>query len=139
MPRSKNPETFGPEYEQLLLTMGQKSSLRIDLPTSSTCHTMRRKYYSYVEALRQSGRRPDLLQIANAVSVTVNESEGAVEGHPLHYLWFFRTEDAWDNTAIRQALGLEKGFAESGGAEVRGPVTAQDDLKAKLAEIRGRK
>lgn len=132
MPRSKRTIAFGPEYEQLLLRWSQApgGSLTLQLQTPNAAHSLRSKLYAYFAALRHENTRPDLIRLSDMVALRCASSALVV----------YHRDDSWDAEALRNALGLEKGFAEGAGSTgiVMSP-SAQSAALEKLAEIRKRK
>lgn len=107
MPRSKVPAVYGPEYEQLLLTAFANSfdtTYKLALPDPALSRALSKKTYAYWNALRTENTRPDLIELCNKLSIRIVGEE----------MWFFRRTDSWDAVAIRNAMGLEKGFADLG-------------------------
>lgn len=134
MPRNNSLENYGPEYEQLLLRasngLSQKSSefvVQFERPDIAT--SIRARTYGYFKALRTSNLRPDLSALATNISMRIAGSA----------LVFFRRENSEDVVAIRNALGLDAGFAEHGGiAGVVAPTSGQTDALDRLRAIRNR-
>ena len=113
MPRTTRADAYGPEYEQLLLL--------------SFASSMKRKVYAYWKALRTENLRPDLVEKSNLLSLRV---EGGA-------LVVFRREDAWDARALRESMGLEKGFADTIGSGVLVAKSPTDALVERLHQLRG--
>jgi len=131
MPRSTRPQAYGPEYEQLLLTAHAAATrtgswLCPMAQGPSHAHALKRKVHAYFAALRKAGDRPELIAQADRLSLRVTGPA----------LEFFLREDSWDSVAIREVLGLPKGFAELGGAPVLAPPTAHSDMLEKLKALR---
>lgn len=131
MPRSQRTVTYGPEYEQLLLRAHGWGDLgyQVNFDSATMARFLRSKVYAYFKALRKEGDRPDLIKMSDELSLRV-------EGMSLH---FFRREDSWDAVALRNALGLEKGFAELGGTQVAVSPAAKAAMLEKLTELRKKK
>lgn len=135
-PRDTTPPKYGPEYEQLLLSAWEHCQsgepFRLPFANEKLASSMRQKMYAYFRALRREGLRMDLVERADAVNV---RAEGAV-------MVILRVEDSWDHVAIREALGLKKGFAYEGmapdGSELHIPDIASNRLMSKLQEVRER-
>lgn len=70
MPRSLVPETFGPEYPELLRRAQRDGRLILPFSTKRDAHLFRLRLYSYFRALRADGRAKDLIALANAFSIT---------------------------------------------------------------------
>jgi hypothetical protein len=106
MPYSTRSASFGPEFEQLLITAhdGCMKSRSFLLPLESTSHaySMKMRVYAYFKALRLEADRPVLVEMSEKLCLRV-------EGQALR---FGLREDAWGVTAIRKALGLPDGFSE---------------------------
>lgn len=128
MPRSTRPATYGPEYEHFLLAFKSQGQVVVPLPTPGHAATFRGKLYSYFSALRKAASRPDLIAIVDSLSLTIENCSVCA----------FPIEDSWDNCALRDALGLEKGAALP-PADLPLPAaepTAQQKLLDKLASLR---
>jgi hypothetical protein len=128
MPRAQRTAAYGPEYEQLLLQAHSKAANGHAVPFESTAQarSLQFRVYAYFTALRKEALRPDLIKLSEELSMRV-------EGNNL---CFFRKEDSWDAIAIRNALGLEKGFAELGGTQVAIAAPAKEAMLDKLTELR---
>ena len=131
MPRSTRPATYGPEYEHFLLQFKAQGHVTIPLPSPGHAATFRGKLYAYFKALRKANTRPDLITIVDSLSLTIDSN--AVCAFPI--------EDSWDNCALREALGLEKGAALPAATPLQPPSepTAQEKLLDKLASLRARR
>lgn len=109
MPRSRRPQAYGDEYEQLLLrsfTASAQGDFTLQLESPNAAASLKSKVHAYFTALRASGAHPDLVTMADQLSVRTAGSA----------LVLYRREDSWDARALRAALGLEKGFNEVGQA-----------------------
>lgn len=128
MPRSTRPAAYGPEYEHFLHQFKVKGQVVIHLTSPGHAATLRGKLYAYFKALRKVNERPDLIAIVDSLSLTIDGSS----------LVAFPVEDSWDNCALRDALGLEKGAAlpQPPVPQPTGEPTAQQKLLDKLATIR---
>lgn len=129
MPRSRRPTAYGPEYEQLLLRSFTESAngdftLQMDSPNAAA--SLRAKIYAYFSALRKSSPDSDSVQMCNRLSLRCAGSA----------LVIFRSEDSWDARALRNALGLEEGFADVGGST--GVIAPSSPNLEKLREIRSK-
>jgi hypothetical protein len=134
MPRLNTLESFGDEYEQLLLRVHEalenQKEYAVQFDESGTASSMRTRVYQYFKALRNSTSRPDLTALCTNVSL---RTAGAA-------LVFFHSSDTTDKIALRKALGLSDGFAD--GTDTRGVIAPQSGLSShldKLASIRSRK
>ena len=130
MPRSTRIVTYGPEYEQLLLlAFAAEGEKRFPLPSYSLALSLKMRVYAYFKALRTERSRPDLIEKADQLSVRVDGPD----------LILFRREDAWDKQLLRSAMGLEKGFADSGQEGILIAKSPTDLLMEKLATLRQEK
>src|ERR1700743_2997816 len=111
MARSTRLSSYVPEYEQLVLRaysklqhaqLSDNAEFVLQLATPALANSLRFKTYGYFTALRNSTERPDLLGMIETLAIRVAGSA----------LVIYRREDSWDSTALREALGLGKGFAE---------------------------
>lgn len=141
MPRTQRTEGYPPEYEQVLFRAVQSPNgeLRLPMPSYKVAVAMKSKLYSYFSALRKAGVRQDLINTSDQFSMRCEppgEDSRAC-------LVIFRKEDSWDAQALRDALGLTKGFADLGqpanAPAVAVSPTAHAAMLDKLAEIRKRK
>lgn len=136
MPRSDRSASYGPEYEALLLrahaacTCSVSKVYEMPLTTPSMASSIKSKIYAYFKSLRREGLRPDLIQLADQLSLRVSGTS----------LEFFLRADSWDAVAIRQALGLVDGFADLGSESgiVSAPAGRSESAKEKLEAIRRR-
>lgn len=120
MTSPKSLHSFGPEYEHLLNAAFANPPLAVPMPSERHAKSFRGKLYAYFAALRSANLRPDLIEKANALALTL-EGPAVV----------LRLRSAsWDNVLIRSALGLDVGEAPAL------PMTSQDALLARLAQIR---
>ena len=71
------------------------SPINISLPSDSQAHALRTKLYSYFKALRTTESSPELIAVADALTLTV----------VLDVLTVSRKSDQWDAVALRAALG----------------------------------
>ena len=132
MAQSRAP-TFGPEYEQLLLTAF--ASLPFSFPLESPRHVkaFSAKVYQYFRVLRQENLRLDLIEMADSLTLCGDGNS----------LVFQLKEDNWDNALIRNVLGLAKGFHKTGesttGNELQLPDLLQTRLMRQVSAIRERK
>ena len=134
MPRKNELKDFGPEFEQMLLrAYGElragKDEFAVDFASQKLAHNVKFRLYAYFKALRESPDRPDLTALLPSLSM---RATGCT-------LFFFRKGDEPAAEAIRNALGLPKGFAD-------GPTTSDvlkspsplDNNLARLREVRER-
>jgi hypothetical protein len=128
MPKGKQLADFGQEFEQLLLRID--SSMRagadeapIDFANHKLAHSLRFRIYQYFQALRASGDRPDLTAMCSGLSMRVAGSA----------LVFYRRGEDKESAALRDALGLEKGFAD--GPSTHGVTTPTSTLTTNLEEL----
>ena len=120
MPRSKALSSFGPEYEHMLQTAFASPPLALPMPSERHAKTFRGRVYAYFAALRADNLRPDLIEKADALAVSVRGAAVFLD---------LRTA-SWDNLLIRSALGLPDG--ESPAL----PRTSQDALIERLQQLR---
>jgi hypothetical protein len=129
----KSFEDYGPEYEQLLLRAndGLKSArdYAVQFATIQIADSIQARFRAYVRALKQSPSRPDLVALASNLSTRTASAA----------LVFYRREDSVDAIAIREALGLERGFADTSGSGVIAPQSGQTDALGRLHQLRARK
>lgn len=130
----KTLDSFGPEYEQLLL----RAHTELNSPTNvaleftvqfadvKVSSSVQMKFREYLRVLRRSSQRPDLVAISMPISTRV---AGAA-------LVFFRRENSVDAIAIRHALGLADGFADNGGGDVLAPQSGHTDAVSRLRQMR---
>lgn len=132
MPKGKQLSDFGQEFEQLLLRIdsamrGGADESPVQFATPALAHSLRFRIYQYFQALRASGNRPDLTAMCSGLSMRVAGSA----------LVFYRRGEDKESAALRDALGLEKGFADGpttpGVAE---PSTALTGYLEQLAQLR---
>jgi hypothetical protein len=129
MPRRNALNSFGPEFEQLLLQAAKalQSGLpeyAVEFASQKSAHSVKFRMYSYMKALRESTDRPDLTALCTRISLrTVSCS-----------LYFYRSGDDLDAKAIREALKLPEGFADG---PTRAGVAAPDTpLTAHVEQLR---
>jgi hypothetical protein len=114
---------FGPEYEQLLLTVWEKTPFRFPCKTDSMARAMRSRMYTYFQYLRRENLRLDLVEMADALTIQIDGNVMILTRH----------EDTWDHENIRQILGLTEdkfGLTKSDGSELKSP----DLLGVRLAK-----
>jgi len=128
MPKGKQMKDFGQEFEQLLLRID--AAMRagadespIDFANHKLAHSLRFRIYQYFQALRASGDRPDLTAMCSGLSIRVAGST----------LVFYRRGEDKESEALRNALGLEKGFAD--GPTTPGVTVAESALTTYLEEL----
>jgi hypothetical protein len=122
MPRSKHPQTYGPEYEVLVLRAFNEGTLHLPMPSEAHARAFRMKLYGYFRALRKDAIRHDLIEKIDTFSLALDGSG----------ILIFPREDTWDSEAIRAGLGLTKD-------QLPPPApTAHSALLQKLDEIRAR-
>lgn len=128
MPKGKQLADFDAAFEQLLLRVdtdmrrGADES-PIQFADHKICHSLRFRIYQYFQALRASGDRPDLTAMCSGLSMRVAGSA----------LVFYRRGEDRESEALRNALGLEKGFAD--GPTTPGVANADTALSLHLAEL----
>lgn len=134
MALSKDYAFYGPEYEQLLLRVHEglqtKAEFAVQFAEGRVAHSIQARTRAYFRALQASSDRPDLVAMCSNLSSRLAGSA----------LVFYRREDAPDAMALRDALGLTKGFAD--GVDTRGVLAPDSSLSShldKLKEIRKRK
>jgi len=103
-----------------------EGGVEFTLPSPGHCLSFRGKLYSYFKALHTAADRPDLIAMADALSLSCS---GPV-------LRIFPVEDSWDNCLLREVLDLPKGAALPEPNLPPAPPTAQEKLQAKLRELR---
>lgn len=130
MPLSKNPSSYPPEYEEVLTRaynhlIAHGGDYVLKCASSKTSHWLKSKLYGYFAALRSHDARPDLIGMADFVSMRCEESN----------LIIYKRSDSRDARALRDAMGLEDGFADSRQQTFVKPKSAVDKLK----ELRSKK
>lgn len=135
MPRTTRLTSYGAEYEQLLLRAHAHLSnaevgdeFALDLQSPQAANSLRSKVYAYWAAVRASDR-VDLIPLLDPLALRLAGST----------LIIFRREDSWDAKALRDALGLARGFADGTGVQGLVAPATQTAALAKLTEIRSRK
>lgn len=132
MPKGKQLSDFGPEFEQMLLRVDKAflcgaDEFPIDFGTHKLAHALRFRIYSYFNALRVCGDRPDLAAMCSGISMRIAGTA----------LVFYRRGEDKESAALRDALGLEKGFADGPSSHgVLESVTPLTEHLAHLASIR---
>lgn len=136
MPRVAKSEAFGPEFEQLLLRaydaifVKKLEEYAVQLPNPKVANSIRMRTYTYFRVLKKEGKRQDLIFQSQYLSMRLAGSA----------LIFYHVNEDLDSKAIRDALGLTRGFAETGGTEgLIAPQSAVETNLDKLREIRERK
>lgn len=119
MPRTTRPSVYGPEYEEMLKVASEHGGFTLTLPSHQKAMAFRIKVYSYFKALAHENKRKDLIRHANSFVCKVTGPT---------FTMSLRT-DEWDNTALRDALSLQR--ASAGAA-----VDTTHTLLAKLQELR---
>lgn len=131
MPRSQNLDAFGPEYEQLLLRahegLKHSAEFAIQFAECSIADSIQFRYRAYVRALKASTTRPDLVALCSDLSTRTAGSA----------LVFFRRANSADCVALRAALGLADGFADTSGPGIIAPPMKTD--ADRLRELRASK
>jgi len=128
MPKGKQMKDFGPEFEQMLLRVDKAMLQGVDdfpvqFGAQTIAHSLRFRIYQYFQALRASGDRPDLTAMCSGLSMRVAGSA----------LVFYRRGEDKESEALRNALGLEKGFAD--GPTTPGVTVAESALTTNLEEL----
>jgi hypothetical protein len=95
----------------------------INFATHKLAHSLRFRIYSYFNAIRTSGLRPDLAAMCTNLSMRIAGTS----------LVFYRRGEDKESEALRNALGLEKGFAD--GPSTHGVATPDTPLSANLVEL----
>jgi len=132
MPKGKELSDFGKEFEQMLLRVDKAflsgaDEFPIDFATHKLAHALRFRIYSYFNALRVCGDRPDLTAMCTNLSMRIAGTA----------LVFYRKGEDKESEALRDALGLEKGFADGPTTPgVMESVTPLSEHLAHLASIR---
>lgn len=122
---------FGPEYEQLLLTIWKKTPFRFPLATNAAARAMRAKVYGYFRFQREENLRLDLIEMADSLTLRLEDN----------VLELLRNEETWDHESIRSILGLTKdsyGLAPAPGNELEQPDLLGTRLTKQLAKLRDR-
>ena len=127
MPRSTRPQSYPPEYQQLLLAASlavatPDGRYSLQLQTPSAAQSLKSKTYAYFRALREDGTNPDLAAKSELLSLSV-------EGSTLH---LSHREDSWDAKLLREAMGL----ATVLGAQSTGNTTEQKSILQALKNLR---
>ncbi len=128
MPKGKELSDFGKEFEQMLLRVDKAflsgaDEFPIDFATHKLAHALRFRIYSYFNALRVCGDRPDLTAMCTNLSMRIAGTA----------LVFYRKGDDKESEALRNALGLEKGFAD--GPSTHGVAAPSTTLTYNLEEL----
>jgi len=132
MPKGKELSDFGPEFQQMLLRVDKAflagaDEFPIDFATHKLAHALRFRIYSYFNALRVCGDRPDLTAMCTNLSMRIAGTA----------LVFYRKGEDKESEALRNALGLEKGFADGPTTHgVAAPSTALSGYLEQLAQLR---
>lgn len=132
MPRRNELKDFGNEFEQLVLRVDKAFLAGADeVPIGFTDHkvayTLRFRVYDYFKALQKSGARPDLTAMVTNWSMRIAGTT----------LVFYRRGEDQAAAALRDALGLEKGFADGPSTrEILTPMTSLSEHLEQLAAIR---
>lgn len=129
MPKGKQLSDFGPEFEQMLMRVDKAflsgaDEFPIDFATHKLAHALRFRIYSYFNALRVCGDRPDLAAMCSGLSMRIAGTA----------LVFYRRGEDKESAALRDALGLEKGFAD--GPSTPGVAEPSTTLSANLDQLR---
>ena len=93
---------------------------------------MRGKVYAYFRALREENLRLDLIEIADAPTLTLEND---------NVLIFQRNEETWDHDSIRNLLGIAKdkfGLRAPVGTELAQPDLLGTRLTRQLTKLRER-
>lgn len=132
MPKGSQLHDFGPEFEQLLLRVdksmaGGREEFVIDFADPKIAHALRFRIYGYFKALRSCAARPDLTAMSTGLSMRLAGCS---------IVFYHRGEDK-ETAALRDALGLEKGFeATPGHAAVLAPTSPLTDHLTQLRAMR---
>lgn len=136
MPRSNKIEAFGPEFEQLLLRayneifVNKKEEWAVQFPNPKISNRIRMRMYTYFRVISQKGGRPDLAFQCKYLSMRLAGNA----------LVFYHINEDVESRALREALGLQKGFADTGGTDgILAPQSAHTDALARLKRIRATK
>jgi hypothetical protein len=131
--RGSRASSFGPEYEQLLLTVWAKTPFRFPFETTAQAKAMRNRLYAYFRHLRSENIRLDLVEIADSLMMQLAENDNV--------LVFLRHEQMWDHQKIRDLLKLETdkfGLKAADGEELRQPDLMGSRLARQVQDIRKR-
>ena len=128
MPKGKELSDFGKEFEQMLLRVDKAflsgaDEFPIDFATHKLAHALRFRIYSYFNALRVCGDRPDLTAMCTNLSMRIAGTA----------LVFYRKGEDKESEALRNALGFEKGFAD--GPTTHGVTAPSTTLTYNLEEL----
>lgn len=128
MPRRNELKDFGSEFEQLVLRVDKAFLAGADeVPIGFTDHkvayTLRFRVYDYFKALQKSRARPDLTVMVTNWSMRIAGTT----------LVFYRRGEDQAAAALRDALGLEKGFAD--GPSSHGVLESATPLTEHLAHL----
>lgn len=125
-------QAFGPEYEELLLTIWQKTPFRFPFDSNKNLRAFRAKVYAYFRQLRNENLRLDLIEMADGLTLTIDNN----------VLVFVRNAETWDHNLIRKTLGLSKdrfGLKPNApGSELQVPDLHGTRLAAQLRKLRER-
>lgn len=122
---------FGPEYEQLLLTVWAKTPFRFPFESIAGARAMRAKLYAYFRHLRAENLRLDLIEMADSLQITMDQS----------VLIILKNEQTWDHEAIRKILGVTSdayGLKPAAGQELKQPDLMHGRLLKQLQKVRAR-
>jgi hypothetical protein len=129
MPRKTTIDAFRPEFEQLLLRAHAHLStgareFAIMFASNRVSASIRARTYQYFAALRASTTRPDLVALCEGLSMRCMDE----------VLVFFRSEDSLEATALRTALGLDRGFNDTN--QTRGLIAPASSLTSHVEKLR---
>lgn len=130
-PKLRRASAFGPEYEQLLLTIWKKTPFRFPMESQKTLRAMRAKVYAYFRHLREENIRLDLIEMADSITLSC---EGDV-------IVFVRNSETWDHEKLRALLGLKEdayGLHAPDGTELEQPDLLPTRLGKQLTKLRER-
>ncbi len=124
---------YGPEYEQLLLHAFAALPFTFQLENHGQAKLFQAKTYGYFRALRKENLRLDLIEMADNLSLSVDEDK----------VIFNLKANVWDVKKIREQLKLPEDFHEQGttgnGQELKAPDLLGPRLAKQLQAIRERK
>jgi len=122
---------FGPEYEQLLLTVWESTPFRFPTASPAAMRALRGKVYAYFRHLRQENLRLDLVEMADSLTLVMEDST----------LIFQKHSETWDHQLIRNTLGITQdqfGLKPADGEELKSPDLLQNRLARQVKALRSR-
>lgn len=126
MPRSLRPESFPPEYEELLMVAVTRRGYSMAFPRPREAFLMRIRLYSYFKALRADSERS-----AKSLQLAINADKIRIAIADCELRITMRSE-SWDAEAIRESLELPPSAPPQA-------LESQTSLLSRLSLIRQRK